>query len=512
VTNIQQAPSRARTPSLRELFLENPELWRNLRIELSSKRALTAGIITAVFALIVVPSLLPGNSSGSSAGNSAAMSPYLLVVLWSQKITLTLGGAISCWRAVRRERELNTYDFQRITRLSPLELAVGKLFGAPALAYFITLCLIPPAVLSAATTGGATLTLLMQNYFLLFTATLLIHAFALMISTVSDKGGAVTGVVLLLLLQVFPLIGWLIAMSATASARNIGRETAFRFYGIPFPTTLLWATLELGFAAWLLLAVVQNIKIDLEAMQLFTVRQGVGFAVYCNFVWIGFYPWRAGSSETSADPLLLLGVVFFYMVGVGVLQSRELVRRGLRETRAALSESGRLLGPIGSLVAGALLTEIVIVMLAAQPGAQETGTHAAHNLFLVLYLAAWVARDLFYLQWMKIRPVRSPLRQAFLYLAVFYVSASIVFRSSLTSTMTDTAAFAAWLAPFPFLRPWTDSQWDAAASMMWVLAFVVQLGAAGAFAYLYRQQVIGLGKRPRTAPPAGPVRLSSTTA
>jgi hypothetical protein len=497
--------------NLRALFLENPELRRNLRIELSSKRVLTAGIITAVFALIVLPSLLPGNKPIATGTSLGFMTPYLLVVLWSQKITLMLGGGISCWRAVRRERELNTYDFQRITRLSPLELAVGKLFGAPALADFVTLCLVPPAVFSAATIGGLALTQLLQSYVVLFTGSLAIHAFALMISTISDKGGAVSGVVLLLLLQVFPVIGWLIMAAAMVSVRNAREASAFRFYGIEFPPTLLWACLELGFAAWLLVAIVRNIKIDLETMQLFTVRQAVGFAFYCNFVWVGFYPWRAGSGGPAGDPLIFFGVAFFYMVGIGVLQSRELVRRGLREARAALPQSGMLLGPIGSLVAGAVLMEIVIVFLAEQNRAQNTGTLPTHDLFLVLYFAAWMARDLFYLQWMKVRPVRSPLRKAFLYLGVFYISTAIVFRTALTSAMADTAAFAAWLGPFPLLRTWTEAQWETA-SGMWFLALVAQLSAAAVFAYLYRQQVVGLGSRPQPAPPAGPARLSSTAA
>jgi hypothetical protein len=479
----------------RALFLDNPELWRNLRIELNAKRALTAGIITALFALVVLPSLLSANRSGSGAGGS---SPYLTAVLWSQNITLMLGGAISCWRAVRRERELNTYDFQRITRLSPLELAVGKLLGAPALAYFVTLCLVPPAVLSATTTGIAALSMLLQSYVVLFTSSLAIHAFALMISTISDKGGAVSGVVLLLLLQVFPVIGWLFAMRAMDSSQITG-GAALQFYGIPFPPSFLWAILELGFAAWLLLAVVRNIKIDLEAMQLFTVRQGLGFAAYCNFVWIGYYPWGTGPGGTSVGLLLLFGVVFFYVVGIGVLQSRELVRCGLREARAAFSESRRLLGPIGLLVAGAVLTEIVIVVLAEQHRAGDVGTRMADDFFLVLYFGAWVARDLFYLQWMKIRPVRSALRKAFLYLGVFYLSTSIVFHS---------APFAAWLAPFPVLT-WAEAQRDAGTGLWLLIALAAQLGAAAAFAYLYRQEVVGLGSRPQTAPPAGPGRMPS---
>ena len=495
---------------LRALFFDNPELRRNLRIELSAKRVLTAGIITAVFALIVLPSLLPGNTRVTFASAAEMMTPYLIAILWSQRITLMLGGAISCWRAVKRERELNTYDFQRITRLSPLELALGKLFGAPALAYFVTLCLVPPAVFSAITTGSAAVALLLQTYVLLFTGSLVIHTFALMISTISDKGGAVSGVVLLLLLQVFPVLGLLMFTATMSSARDFRGASAFRFYGMAFSPTLLSTVLELGFVAWLLLAIVRNIKVDLEAMRLFTVGQGLGFAAYCNFVWIGFYPWQSAAASPPA-PLLLLGVLFFYVVGIGVLQSRELIRRWVREVGAASPESRRLLGPIGSLVAGAVLMEIVIVALAAQHPAPFAGIDVNRGFFLALYFAAWLARDLFYLQWMKVRPVSSPLRKAFLYLGVFYISISIVFRSALTSNMADTAAFASWLAPFPLLRTWTEAQWQAA-SGMWLLALVAQIGAAAVFAYLYRQQVLGLVSRPRVAPPANPARLSSTPA
>jgi hypothetical protein len=488
---------------LRALFLDNPELWRNLRIELRPKRVRTAGIITAVFALIVLPSLLPGNRPGIGAGDP---SYYLLVVMWTQKITLALGGAVSCWRAVRRERELNTYDFQRITRLSSLEMAVGKLFGAPALAYFVTLCLVPPALLSAMTTGNWAVSMLLQSYVVLFTSSLVIHAFALMISTVSDKGGAFSAVGLLLLLQLFPLVGWLSVMSATPSAQNT-RGVEFRFYGIPFPATFLWAGIELGFAAWLLLAVVRNIKIDLESMQLFTVRQGLGFAGYCNFVWVGFAPWQNRWGGTSVGPLLLLSVAFFYMVGIGVLQTRELVRRDLREVRSAPLESAKWLGPIGSLVAGAALTEFLIVVLSEPNRSGDAATRMIQDLFLLLYFAAWMARDLFYLQWMKIRPVRSPLSKAFLYLGVFYLSTSIVFRAGLTSA--GSAAFAAWLVPFPALLPWTE----AGAAGMWFIALVAQAASAAAFAHLYRQEVAGLGSRAQAAPRAGPPsRLSSTPA
>ncbi len=480
------------------LFLNNPELRRNFRIELSPKRLVTATIITAVFALIVLPSL----TQNRPAGGSRFITLYLMAILWSQGITLTLGGAISCWRAVRRERELNTFDYQRITRLSPLELAIGKLFGAPALAYFVTICLVPPAVLSAVGSGSVAVDFVARSYVLLFTGALVIHSFALMISTISDKGGMSSGLLLLMLFQLVPLIGVLFSVSPTTSVQNAGRTTALPFYGIAFPPTLLWACLELGFAAWLMLAVVRNIKLGLEAMQLFSVWEGLGFAAYCNFVWIGFYPWRtaARGNPTVENALLLMAVAFFYAVGIGVLRSRELVRRGLREATGALSGGVRWLGPIGSFAIAAAFAEIVIVILTERYSPLGTDANAARSLFLVLYFAAWMTRDLSYLQWMKIRPVRSSLSKAFLYLGVFYLSTSIVFRSALTATNSD-AAFAACLVPFPLLRQWSEAQWDAAGGM-WLLALGAQVGAAVVFAYLYWREVVGLESRPQAASPA----------
>jgi len=501
---------------LRALFLDNPELRRNLQIELSHKRLFTAGLITSIFALLVLPSLLTANH----AVIHEQISQYLMILLWSQKITLTLGGAIFCWRAVRRERELNTWDFQRITRLSPLELAVGKLFGAPALAYFITLCLAVPAFFSAATTSPLAMGLVIRTYVLLFTGALVIHAFALMISTVSDKSGGASGVLLLLLLQIFPLIGWLGVISVMRSPQNVGEAASFRFYGMDLPPTILWAILELGFAAFFLLAVVRNIKLDVEAMQLFTVGQGLAFAAYCNFVWIGFYPW-ATPHGTGPGLLLFWSLSLFYLVGIGVLQSREVIRRQLREPPAANIGAASLLRPIGSLLAGAVFTAMLIVALSQQHHASDVFTQQRYasdpasgtfqNFLLVPYFAAWLARDLFYLQWMKLRPVRSPLRKAFLYLVVFYVSTSIVFRSSFTSVSPDSVVFSLWFAPFAMLRTWTDSQWANAAGL-WLVALLVQLASAAAFAYLYLQQVAALARVGQPARPATPPRLSSTPA
>ena len=135
-----------------------------------------------------------------------------------------------------------------------------------------------------------------------------------------------------------------------------------------------------------------------------------------------------GGNPAVASALLLMAVAFFYAVGIGVLRAGELVRRGLREVTAALSGSARWLGPIGAFAVAAALAEIVVVDSTTQYAPWEAAASATHNLFLVLYFAAWMARDLFYLQWMKIRPVRSlaeqglPLFRRFLLVELHCVS------------------------------------------------------------------------------------------
>src|SRR5262249_14044514 len=159
----------------------------------------------------------------------------------------------------------------------------------------------------------------------------------------------------------FPLIGWLALLERMPSGPNVQVAVPgeLLFYGIPLPPTTLWATLELAFAAFLLSAVVRNIKRELEAMQLFSIGQGIGFALYCNFVWIGFYPWRS-NSNIALGLLLLWCVLIFYVIGIGVLQTRDRIRRELRELRTIGSAPPKLLMPIFSILIAAFLTSLVV--------------------------------------------------------------------------------------------------------------------------------------------------------
>jgi hypothetical protein len=124
----------------------NPELLRNARIQLRPGRAIAAAIICAAISLTIWYSFESHGSDQTAAFDAITMFKFILQM---QVFVLLIGGGIYELLTVHREKELNTFDYQRVTRLSSFELAVGKLFGAPILTYFIVLCLMPIATRSA---------------------------------------------------------------------------------------------------------------------------------------------------------------------------------------------------------------------------------------------------------------------------------------------------------------------------------------------------------------------------
>jgi hypothetical protein len=103
------------------------------------------------------------------------------------------------------------------------------------------------------------------------------------------------------------------------------------------------------------------------------------------------------------------------------------------------------------VLGGIILTGLAIVELIRiyrQPGQDWSNTRA---LFEVAFFAAWIARDVLYLQWMNLRRTRRPLVSAFLYLVIFYTCAGVLF-SVLARLMSERAiALSALLVPSQLL-------------------------------------------------------------
>src|SRR5205807_2646306 len=94
---------------------------------------------------------------------------------------LMRGGA-----AVARDREMQTLDSQRLTALSPMELALGKLLGLTAPLHLLNACGLVLAI-PAAALAGRSVALMVSMFAILAAATLCYCAFGLLMSTGSEK-------------------------------------------------------------------------------------------------------------------------------------------------------------------------------------------------------------------------------------------------------------------------------------------------------------------------------------
>ncbi|HLJ40204.1 MAG TPA: hypothetical protein VKT50_01835, partial [Candidatus Acidoferrales bacterium] len=171
----------------------NPEIVRNARIQLRPKRMISAAAICAVISLAIAYAY--AKSADGLAGENG--NGFLHIILIIQAVVLVIGGGIACLHAIQREKDQNTFDFQRLTRLTPFELTIGKLFGPPLMVFFVFLCFLPAAIV-----GGiyarTPATILLAAYVLMILGAIVYDAFALTISLFL-RSGAVTWAILFFL-------------------------------------------------------------------------------------------------------------------------------------------------------------------------------------------------------------------------------------------------------------------------------------------------------------------------
>lgn len=109
---------------MRSGYFISPEFHRNLWVKLSPFR-LAAAVI--VFLVIGIVTSSMGGNSGAILRVSAIYLFILVVLIW---------GTYEAAFAMRDEIKGNTWDFQRISAISPAQLAFGKLFGATSYVWY----------------------------------------------------------------------------------------------------------------------------------------------------------------------------------------------------------------------------------------------------------------------------------------------------------------------------------------------------------------------------------------
>lgn len=436
-----------------------PELLRNCRIQLRRGRVVAAIVICAAISLSAVAYFF--YSPMADTPESAALN-LVRTMLILQIGVLLIGGGIYCLQSIHREKELNTFDYQRITRLKPGELAVGKLLGAPAAAYLIVLCLMPVTVIAAFVAHLSAWTLA-QTYLIILLGSITYHALALMISLLVPRGSS-AGAILFFL--------FFVSMSSIDFASGAGVFAihalspffAFQlfpgqrgrspfatlpplrdsFLGTSVPHVLILVILYATFSGFFLLALTRNVKRDPTTYEIYAPWQGLAFVLYLNALVLGFFRWaiphfavqRGGvpfspsvelqpiSAGAAQIALLGIGLWLFAIFGVTLLRNRERARRRIRQLGTAASGWWGAMWPSPYLIGGALATGCAILAMIRFNVEEYGNWNFTVGMLEVSFLALWLARDFQYLQWMNLRRGRRPLVAGVLYLIIFYVCAS----------------------------------------------------------------------------------------
>lgn len=489
-----------------------PELLRNGRIQLRRGRVLAVIVICAAVSLSAVAYFFYSPNAASS--EMAALDLVRTMVI-SQITVLLIGGGIYCLQSVHREKELNTFDYQRITRLKPIELAIGKLLGAPALMYLIALCLMPVTVVAAFIAQISIWTLL-QIYLILLLGSITFHLLALLLSLLAPPGSSAGTIVFFLFLvgmgsmiaagmntfaihQVSPFFA--VELLGSQPPRNSFVTLPLLqdlFLGRSVPHFPVLIVIYVTFSAFFLLAVARNIKRDPSVYEIYAPWQGLMFVLYLNALVLSFFRWttplftRSGvqfqpiSADNAELTLLMMALWQFAIFGFALLRNRERVRRRIRQYGATASGWWAAIWPSPYLLAGVLVTGCAIVATMRYEVEDFGNWNFQVGILEVSFFAIWLARDFQYLQWMNLQRARRPLVAGVLYLIIFYVCAS--------ACMAAFGLYRPFAAPYrailiPSAAFGLDADAWTSAERLWAGALLLLVIETFAFVWLQRREL-----------------------
>jgi hypothetical protein len=356
---------------------------------------------------------------------------------------LTFWSLLSCTQGISRERERNTWDFQRTTRLAPSELLVGKLLGEPVLAYFIFLCALPVTLVTGIVGHVPLLNILLAD-FVTVIAALFIGIAGLWVSSLFENksrgigliaGLGIYGIFLGSTGLVESMFSGLAGFSPlTTFLPLLGRvPSALRpmLFGSRVPWLLMTVLLYITFGAWLVLMLVRNLKKDVNEMRLLSHWQAVGCCAFLNFVLYALLdPTRGNPFSTAAEfvsfMVFINGIIFFFL-GIGMLSTSERIDPETLLSARSFSSGNGLQWPW--LMISAIVSYLLLIwgmyMWKDQIGFdRHLMAWGAVSMFIVL---AFITRDVLFIQWCKLTRLRSPLFKGVLFLCLYYASAAVLY-------------------------------------------------------------------------------------
>ena len=502
----------------------NPEFIRNVRAQLRPGKVLATACITA--AISIALGFAFSHQGEQPMGSNGWGRQLLLVAFVLQAIMLAAGGGIACVNSIFREKEQNTFDFQRITQLTPLELTVGKLFGAPVFTYFVFVCLMPLAIFGAVMSKQKA-SIFLAMYAVLLVGSLMMHLLALLISLLAVRG-AHTGAILLFLVllwgtstQIAPLLyfqigpvgpffaaqmtDWETWEHKSVTLRDGTTYDAPGFYDVFFGKKVqhvpVLIAIDLIFAGWFLLALVRNIKRDPNYYEIYSPLQLLGFAMFLNLLFVAFFRWRAANPLDGQAFLLTLNMGVFFCFGLVAMRNRERVRRILRTKLGAASSVLDITWPAPLLILGTVAAGVIVILGVGEGRDPQVEWNGSFALFRALFFAGWIARDVQFLQWMSLRRGKHTLVMGILFLIIFYVCVTILLSAFGFYTAAERVPFTAFFLPSAVYLL-DHSAWVLRPAI-WTAAFVAQWFLVAVFIRLQKQIMDDLniaGEAPAAAP------------
>jgi hypothetical protein len=263
------------------------ELQRNLWLEISPTRlALMVFVLGAVFALAAL-----ADDRAESLRITAEGGFFAIVGVW---------GAFKASRAVTDEIRDRTWDFQRMSGLDPIAMALGKLFGATAYVWFGGLICMGVALISAAMEGKSGADLVFMTARMVVTG-VLTHAAALAASIAGARRqrghGRFDGALFVLAgLGAFWLVGTLFELANQRPWSDDGVQATMPppivWWGQSFVAQWFWLASVAMFAVLATLACWRLMRAELQS-----APQPIWYAAAAIVLAI----WVAGFGETPFD-------------------------------------------------------------------------------------------------------------------------------------------------------------------------------------------------------------------
>jgi hypothetical protein len=381
----------------------------------------------------------------STAGGKVMIGMVVLAHL----IGLPVWVGVTCSKSITRERALETFDFWRTTRLTSHDLIIGQLCGVPLMGIWAVVCTIPVAVMAVALEISPFDLMLAYGILLLFSATIGLAGLVMSMWAAPVRNGR--GLVWFLGGYVLVWIFWLGGGESLWGA-NLGAMTPYHyldslggsfgkvsvnimapqtvvFFGaMHVPSLLVGVALNLSFSGWLYLMLHRNIKKNLEEIRLLSRWQSVGLVLFLNGLLLAF--WQPGSGDEIEgisrfeQGIYSLNLMTLYIVGVIMLTPQERLRVWWQEWsvgRASYLDEDGLPWPW-------IMVTAVCTMGVAYLGVQFSHEDVISNgLMLPLgVIAAFVMRDVLFLQWCVGREFKRPIFTGLLYLGLYYFIAGVL--------------------------------------------------------------------------------------